>query len=124
MIKGIGTDLVAIKRISDIYERHGDRFANKILGANELSDFSQAKDKPNFLAKRFAAKEAVSKAFGLGLAGGLRWQDIELGHFPSGQPEIMLSGQAHNRLMILQASRVHISLSDDHGMVCAFVVIE
>ena len=124
MIKGIGTDLVGIKRIEAIYNRHGQRFAEKILCEHELADFTGATHKVNFLAKRFAAKEAVSKAFGLGLSKGMRWQDIQLGHLPSGQPKITLAGQAQVYFQTMQASSVHISLTDDNDIVVAFVVIE
>jgi holo-[acyl-carrier protein] synthase len=124
MIKGIGTDLVAIKRIEDIFTRHGRRFAEKILGDHELAEFAAAANEVNFLAKRFAAKEAVTKAFGLGLSKGMRWQDIQLDHHPGGQPIIKLSGHAKQYSETIQATTVHISLSDDNDMVCAFVVIE
>lgn len=124
MIKGIGTDLVAIKRIEAIYTRHGQRFAEKILGENELADFTVAKHKVNFLAKRFATKEAVSKAFGLGFSKGIRWQDIQLSHQPSGQPKITLSGHANVHFETIKANSVHISLTDDNDIVVAFVVIE
>lgn len=124
MIIGIGTDLVSIKRIEDIYSRNGLRFAEKILGENEQSDFMTTNHKVNFLAKRFAAKEAVTKAFGLGLSQGMRWQDIQLGHHASGQPDIILSGQAKLHFEQIQATNIHISLTDDNDMVCAFVVLE
>jgi len=124
MIKGIGTDLVAIKRIETIYQRHGERFAEKILGETELAAFPDASNQVNFLAKRFAAKEAVTKAFGLGLSQGMRWQDIEMDHHPSGQPKVILSGQAKQYFDEINATAIHISLSDDNDMVCAFVVVE
>ena len=124
MIKGIGTDLVAIKRIEDIFQRHGQRFADKILGERELSDLSNSSNPVNFLATRFASKEAVTKAFGTGLSQGMRWQDIQLDHHASGQPKVVLSGQAQKHLEQIGALSVHISLSDDNGMVCAFVVVE
>ena len=124
MIKGIGTDLVAIKRIDAIFNRHGQRFAEKILGANELVDFTDANNKVNFLAKRFAAKEAVSKAFGLGLSKGMRLPDIQLGHHSGGQPRISLAGYAKEYFESIQATSVHISLTDDNDIVVAFVVIE
>lgn len=124
MIKGIGTDLVAIKRIEKIFDRHGQRFAEKILGDAELMEFNAASNPINFLAKRFAAKEAVTKAFGLGLSQGMRWQDIQMDHLASGQPRINLSGKAKQHFETINATAMHISLSDDNDMVCAFVVVE
>lgn len=124
MIKGIGTDLVSIKRIEDVYLRHGNRFVNKILGGQELQDFVESKHKVNFLAKRFAVKEAVVKAFGLGFTEGMRWQDIQLAHHASGQPRVQLQNKALNYYTSLCAQSIHISLSDEKDMVCAFVVIE
>ena len=68
--------------------------------------------------------QAVTKAFGTGLSQGMRWQDIQLDHHASGQPKVVLSGQAQKHLEQIGALSVHISLSDDNGMVCAFVVVE
>lgn len=124
MIKGIGTDLVAINRIEEVFNRHGQRFAEKILGDTELAEFKTAANPINFLAKRFAAKEAVTKAFGLGLSKGMRWQDIQMDHLASGQPIITLSGKAKRHFDGINGTAVHISLSDDNDMVCAFVVVE
>ncbi len=124
MIKGIGTDLLSVKRIGKVINRHGDRFAQKILGPVELADYAAATNQINFVAKRFASKEAVSKALGSGMSMGVRWQDIQLLHHESGQPRIQLSGQALVHFNSLQASAVHITLTDEQQMILAFAVIE
>ncbi len=124
MIKGIGTDLLSVKRISKVINRHGDRFAQKILGPVEMTDYAAATNQINFVAKRFASKEAVSKALGCGMSMGVRWQDIQLLHHESGQPRIQLSGQALAHFNTLQASAVHITLTDEQQMILAFAVIE
>lgn len=124
MIKGIGTDLVSVKRIENSLDRHGERFAKKILGPQEILDFPASKRKTNFLAKRFAAKEAVAKALGTGFANGIRWQDIQLDHLATGQPVIMLSNQALDRFNSLAAKQIMISLSDEEDLVIAYVIIQ
>ena len=122
-VKGIGNDLVEISRVSKSLERHGERFARRILAPSEFEKFLEAKQPDNFLAKRFAAKEAVSKALGTGIAQGISWHDIELAHADSGQPCVVLHRKAKLRLTELNAETALISLSDEAGLVSAFAVL-
>lgn len=124
MIKGIGTDIVSITRIENALARHGDRFAKRILGPDEYSSFVTHKQQANFLAKRFAAKEAVAKALGTGFANGVSWQDIQLSHYDSGQPKVSLSNAALAHFNKLKGEQVLISLSDELELVSAYVIFE
>jgi len=123
MIKGIGTDLIKIERLAKSLERQGERFAQRILSEQEFKDFKLSAKQANFLSKRFAAKEAVSKALGTGIALGVSWQDIELSHLESGQPIVNLYGGAKQQANKLNAVNIHISLSDEAGFVSAFAVL-
>ena len=123
MIAGIGTDLVSRRRIFNSWERFGERFVGRILTAAELERFRGSHCPENLLAKCFAAKEAVAKALGTGIAQGVSWQHIELGREACGQPTICLAGAALVRLQALGASRVLISLSDEGDYVLAFAVL-
>lgn len=135
MIIGIGTDLVAIKRIEDILYRMGSSFRNKIFTPREQE---QANTRPNsqqvaFYAKRFAAKEATAKALGTGIGSSAGWQDIEILSQPSGAPTLHLSGKALETAQKLAQKKgktpnasnlqIHLSLADD-TFAQAFVVIE
>ncbi len=124
MIKGIGTDLVSIKRIEKALKKHGARFAERILGASEYQAFLEHPRSANFLAKSFATKEAVVKAFGTGFTNGISWQDIQLEHLPTGQPTVGLSGKALDRYKAMGCEQILLSLSDDEGFVTAFVIVE
>lgn len=122
MICGIGTDLVATGRIEKVLERRGDAFARRILRPAELALFREAPVPAAYLAKRFAAKEAASKALGTGV-GQISWQDMEVVNNPLGAPSLNLYGNAARRLAALGAERAWLSLSDEADMVVAFVVI-
>lgn len=123
MVKGIGNDLVEIARVERSLSRHGERFAQKILSDQEMLLFQKSSRAENFLAKRFAAKEAVSKALGTGIAQGVSWHDIEVWHQESGQPCINLYRGARQRLIDMGGQAVHISITDEAGLVSAFSVI-
>ena len=123
MVRGIGNDLVDVTRLERSLERHGERFAKRILSENEFKRFEKSLRPANFLAKRFAAKEAVSKALGTGIAQGITWHDIELGHLEGGQPCIVLARQALVRLKEMKGETVHISITDEANLVSAFSVI-
>jgi len=123
MIKGIGTDLIKIERLAKSLDRHGERFAKRILTEQEFNSFQLSSRKANFLSKRFAVKEAVSKALGTGIALGVSWQDIELSHLESGQPIVNLYAGAKRQADKLNVVNVHISLSDEAGLVSAFAVL-
>ncbi|MBC8520003.1 MAG: holo-ACP synthase [Gammaproteobacteria bacterium] len=126
MILGIGTDLVDVKRIRDSLERHGDRFAEKILSKDEVLEFQQCGERvqAHFLAKRFAAKEATAKALGTGFRDGIKLQDIEVTHTEKGKPELLLSGGAELEQRQLGVTATHISISDEHEHAVAFVIME
>ena len=122
-VKGIGNDLVEIQRIARSLERYGERFAKRILSPNEFDSFLESNRPDNFLAKRFAVKEAVSKALGTGVSQGITWHDIELAHSVSGQPVAVLHQKAKLKMEEMGAETIHISLSDEAGLVSAFAVL-
>ncbi len=124
MIVGLGTDIAEIERIEKALNRSGDAFAQRILTENELQVFIQLKQKGRYLAKRFAAKEAASKALGTGIAHGVSFQDFEISNDDNGKPVLTLSGKA---LQIAQASAVqnwHITISDERHYAVATVILE
>ncbi|MFM2054061.1 MAG: hypothetical protein RL456_2098 [Pseudomonadota bacterium] len=128
MIHGIGTDICDIRRIAAALGRHGDRFAERVLGPQELRVFHARRARVEargvaYLATRFSAKEAFSKAIGLGLRSPMRWRDCETLNLPSGQPEIRL----HGELAAWFAARglvAHVSLTDESDYATSFVVVE
>ncbi|HHQ69424.1 MAG TPA: holo-ACP synthase [Halothiobacillaceae bacterium] len=122
MIRGIGTDIVAIKRIEQALDRHGERFAKRILTTEELKNMPQARP-ASWLAKRFASKEAVVKALGTGFRDGLGFHDIQTSHDALGRPVVRLIGRAEAQLAALGARRLDLSVSDEAHYAVAFVVI-
>lgn len=122
MIIGIGTDIVQIERIKHAFERQGERFAQRILCASELCIFHEKGQSIPYLAKRFAAKEAASKALGTGI-GAVSWQDMEISNDSKGAPVLKLMGAAKENMAALGASQVSISLSDEQDYAVAFVVL-
>lgn len=124
---GVGVDLVKISRIERALAMSGERFARRILSTAEYNTYvelgSSAAKQAIFLAKRFAVKEAVSKALGTGLAQGVSWHDIELSHDKLGKPEVLLQGGALKRFEFLEASVAHVSLADEAGLVTAYAHI-
>lgn len=128
MIYGIGTDVCDIRRIARALERHGDRFADKVLGPHEISVWRDRRARVQarglaYLATRFAAKEAFSKAIGLGLRMPMTWRACEVVKAPSGKPEIRLHGAL---AAWFEARRLvaHVSVSDETDYAAAFVVVE
>ena len=128
MILGIGSDLANIDRIAGVLARHGDRFRNRVFTETELALARRRKLEAATLAKRWAAKEACSKALGTGLAMGISWRDMAVRNLPGGQPTMQLTGWAAERLAAMtpagHVARVHVTLTDDHPWAQAFVVIE
>ncbi len=128
MILGIGTDLANIDRIQGVLSRHGDRFRNRVFTETEQVKASRRKDEAGTYAKRWAAKEACSKALGTGLRMGIAWRDMSVTNLSSGQPVMEVTGWAKNRLDEMTPSDheavVHVSLTDDHPWAQAYVVIE
>ena len=128
MILGVGTDLANIERIAGVLERHGDRFRNRVFTKTEQRKAEQRKDVAGTYAKRWAAKEACSKALGTGLRMGISWKDMAVRNLKTGQPIITVSGWAEERLKEMtpegHCATIHVSLTDDHPWAQAFVVIE
>ena len=128
MILGIGTDLANIERIAATLERFGDRFRNRVFTATEQRKAERRRDVAGTYARRWAAKEACSKALGTGLRMGIAWKDMAVTNLRSGQPQMHLTGWAAARLAAMtppgHEAIVHVSLTDDHPWAQAFVVIE
>ena len=121
---GIGTDVVSIERIAGVLERHGERFVNRVLTPQERIRFGKTKWKASHLAKRWAAKEAFSKAIGSGIHPPFTWQSITVGRDAKGKPLVLPDEKMKAHLDSLGVTRAHISLTDDAGVAVAFVVLE
>ena len=128
MILGIGSDLANIDRISGTLTRFGDRFKNRVFTDTEQHKAENRKDVAGTYAKRWAAKEACSKALGTGLAMGISWKDMAVTNLTSGQPTMEVTGWAKDRLAAMtpegHEAIIHVTLTDDHPWAQAFVVIE
>jgi holo-[acyl-carrier protein] synthase len=124
VILGIGTDIVSIRRIEKTLERFGDRFVNRILTPGERARFSRTRRKAGYFAKRWAAKEAFSKAIGTGIHPPFRWQSIGVGNNPKGAPQVIPDAAMAEHLKGLGVAHAHVSLSDDDDFAVAFVVLE
>ena len=128
MIFGIGADLVEQKRIRASLERYGDRFLGRILTELEYRLFMakprSEEQRTRFLAQRFAAKEAFSKALGTGIKQGVAWRDIGVHNEPSGKPLLHLSAKLEQRVRELGIAGMHVTLTDEAGLTQAFVVLE
>ena len=128
MILGVGTDLANIERIERTLERFGDRFRNRVFTQIEQSKAERRKDVAGTYAKRWAAKEACSKALGTGLRMGISWKDMAVSNLATGQPIMHVTGWAAERLKEMTPSGheaiIHVTLTDDHPWAQAFVVIE
>ena len=125
MIYGIGVDIVEIKRITKLYDKFADKFVRKLLSDLELQRFSQLESKlkkNSFLAKRYAAKEALAKALGTGFRGDLTLNKISVINNDIGKPEILLAKELSNNLP--DELKFFISLSDEKQYAIAYVIIE
>src|SRR5882672_8943141 len=124
MILGVGIDIVEVDRIEGSYEKFGERFLNRILHPNEIGYCLSHKAPGPFLAARFAAKEAISKAFGTGIGAQLGWRDMEVGRKESGEPFVILH-EAGQKLLEARAARaVLISLSHTQAHASAVAILE
>ena len=131
MILGVGIDLVDIFRINDILEKYPDQFAKRVLGKKELSTYEnilhsdvRSKEKSNrFIAKRLAAKEAVSKAFGTGLRGQISLKRIEVLNDNLGKPYVVLS-PLKDKYTLPYFKKIHISLTDENNFAQAIAILE
>jgi holo-[acyl-carrier protein] synthase len=128
MILGIGSDLATIERIQGTIDRFGSRFKNRVFTEVEQQKAGSRKDVVGTYAKRWAAKEACSKALGTGLAMGISWKDMSVTNLGSGQPLMQLTGWAKDRLAQMtpkgHVAVIHCTLTDDHPWAQAFIVIE
>lgn len=128
MIIGIGSDLIDIRRIASSLERFGERFSHRCFTEIEIRKSEGRKNRAESYAKRFAAKEACSKALGTGLAQGVFWKDMGVVNLPGGKPTMQLTGGAAERLaeMLPAGHRgvIHLTITDDFPLAQAFVIIE
>ncbi len=128
MIYGIGTDICDVRRIRASLERHGERFAQKILSEAELITWRQRSARwpergVRYLATRFSAKEAFSKAVGMGMRMPMTWRACEIAKAPSGQPHIVLHGELKTWFEARGLS-AHVSVTDETDYAASFVVVE
>lgn len=128
MIIGIGSDLIDIRRIEKTLERHGERFTNRCFTDVERAKSDRRAMRAASYAKRFAAKEACSKALGTGLSQGVFWRDMGVVNLPGGKPTMQLSGGAAERLEAMtpegMVCAIHLTITDDFPLAQAFVIIE
>lgn len=124
MIVGVGTDIVDVARIEKVYAKQGHSFAQRLLSTAELNEFQNQLYPERFLAKRWALKEAVSKALGTGISQGVRFKDMTVAHKESGQPYLVLVGTTLDKSNELNISDWAISISDEKHHTVAFVVAE
>ena len=127
MIIGIGSDLIDVRRIAKVIERHGDRFLDRIFTAAERARAERRAKSVETYAKRFAAKEACSKALGTGIRAGVWWRDMGVINLPSGRPTMQLTGGALARLAAITPAgceaQIDLTITDEGPMAQALVVI-
>jgi holo-[acyl-carrier protein] synthase len=128
MIYGVGTDLCDLRRMAATLARRGDRFAEKVLGPQELQVFRARRARVeargiSYLGTRFSAKEAFSKAIGLGLRMPMTWRSCEILNLPSGQPHVVLHGELA-AWFDARALKAHVSITDETDYATSFVVVE
>ena len=128
MILGIGVDLCNIERIQATLDRFGDRFRDRVYTGTELAKARRRRDEAGTLAKRWAAKEACSKALGTGLRMGIAWRDMAVRNLRTGQPVMEVTGWAAERLAAMtppgHQAVIHVTLTDDHPWAQAVVIVE
>ncbi len=127
MILGIGNDIIDIRRIERTLGRFGDRFTHRLFTATERARSDRRRLRAASYAKRFAAKEACSKALGTGLRRGVFWRDMGVVNLPGGQPTVQLTGGARARLKAItptgMAAAIHLTITDDYPHAQAIVII-
>ena len=122
-VVGIGTDIVEVSRIREMNESAKSRLAKRVLTQRELAHYQSIKHSDQYLAKRWAAKEAAAKALGSGIADGVSFQHFDIVSLPSGQPQLQLSSRALELATSLGAKSWHISIADERMYATAFVVL-
>ena len=121
VVQGIGVDIVKLERIEAVHRRFGDRFARKVLSAEELSGGPVT---ASLIAKRFAAKEAIAKALGTGFRGGITMPSITITKNSLNKPKVALTGAAAERLRVIGAQQVLVSIADEVDSVVAFAIAQ
>ena len=124
MILGTGIDIIEVARIAASFEKFGERFVNRILLPDETAYCLGHRRPAPFLAARFAAKEAISKAFGTGIGAQLGWQDMEVRRRESGEPFVVLHGKGAELFSARGAKKLHISLSHTESYAAATAILE
>ncbi|HBT70066.1 holo-ACP synthase [Agrobacterium tumefaciens] len=128
MIIGLGSDLIDIRRVEKSIERFGERFTHRCFTDIERAKSDGRRNRAASYAKRFAAKEACSKALGTGLANGVFWKDMGVVNLPGGKPTMKLTNGAAERLAEMlpagHRANIHLTITDDHPYAQAFVIIE
>jgi len=124
MILGVGIDIIEVARVQASHKRFGERFLNRLLLPDEITYCLSHKSPAPFLAARFAAKEAISKAFGTGIGPSLGWQDMEIRRKASGEPFVVLHGKGKKLFKSRRAKRLLVSLSHTANYAAATVVLE
>jgi holo-[acyl-carrier protein] synthase len=125
MIYGIGVDLMRVERIAKAMERYGERFLRRVFTSREIAQCQGKKWAASGFALRFAAKEAFSKALGVGLRqGGIRWREVEVVPNPMGKPELLVTGRAAELCEQAGVKNMHLTLSDEDNHALAVVILE
>ena len=125
MIYGIGVDLVQVARLAAAIERYGERFLNRVFTPREIAHCQEKRGRDSCFALRFAAKEAFSKALGVGLRrDGIRWREVEVVPNPMGKPELFVSGRAAELCAAAGITNMHLSLTDEDDRALAVVILE
>jgi holo-[acyl-carrier protein] synthase len=127
MIIGLGSDIVDVRRIKEVLDRHGNRFLDRCFTPVERAKADRRARRVETYAKRFAAKEACAKALGTGLAGGVFWRDMGVVNLPGGRPTMQLTGGALKRLQAITPqgceARIDVTITDEGPMAQALVII-
>lgn len=124
MILGIGIDIIEVARIKASHERFGERFLKRVLRPEEIEYCLSHRCPAPFLAVRFAAKEAISKAFGTGIGAELSWQDMEIKRKASGEPYVVLHGAGQLLMEVRRGTSLLVSLSHTENYACAVATLE
>ena len=124
MILGTGIDIIEVARVQSSHEKFGERFLNRILRPEEIFYCLSHRNPAPHIAARFAAKEAISKAFGTGIGSELSWHDMEIGRRPSGEPHVILHDGGQKLLLARGAGRIHLSLTHTAQYAAAVAILE
>ena len=128
MIIGLGSDLIDIRRVEKTLQRFGDRFVQRVFTDIERAKSDRRKERAASYAKRFAAKEACSKALGTGMSQGVFWRDMGVVNLPGGKPTMQLTNGAKRRVSAMMPEGheplIHLTITDDYPLAQAFVIIE